>query len=202
MIVATPLDLPRIEPDSWPVFWSMWQQHADWLQKVGQIHVKPETPIGSNNIWMGLDIIKNLKGRPFSWEAPFFDIKEVLPTMYRSIVSAVPDIIRARLVQSTINIKSHTDDNYDKWNLRALLHNTSSMPQWYFTKPQQPQGQRYYLNMPQETNWFAYNDKRSWHGTDYNPDHKKILLQIFSSSGTDSLVTHSAEKYKSFVIDF
>jgi hypothetical protein len=97
-------------------------------------------------------------------------------------------------------MSSHTDDGVDKWSIRAYFHYTDLCSQWYFTKPRDVNGTRQYLHLPSETNWFAYNDKHCWHGTDYNPDYPKILLQVFSLRNNLSLVNHSIEKYKDYTI--
>jgi hypothetical protein len=33
MIIATPLDIPKLEPDNWTTFWDIWNTHADLLIK-------------------------------------------------------------------------------------------------------------------------------------------------------------------------
>jgi hypothetical protein len=201
MIIATPLDIPKLEPDNWEVFWDIWNTHADKLYKVKQIHNKSESPVGANNIWIGLDIYKKIDGRT-AWEAPFYDIKNSLPNMYNSILAVDPSMFKARLIQSIIPVHSHTDDNFDKWNIRAFLHNPSKIPQWYFTQPDDSTGARSYLKMPDDTNWFTYNDKYAWHGTDYDPENKKILLQIYSFYSRQELISRSTIKYKDYVIEF
>jgi hypothetical protein len=115
----------------------------------------------------------------------------------------LPNAIVIRLVESQKNFLAHTDGNLDTWQMRAYLHFTSSKSQWYFTKPHDPDGDRTYMNLPQETNWFAYNDSNSWHGTDFDPDNKKILLQVFYNTIIPpSLITQSINKYKNYTIDF
>lgn len=202
MTVAIPLDLPKIEPDDWNVFWNIWKTHSGPLhKKIMQHHNKSPALVGSNNIWHGLDIIKTPNGFT-SWEAPHYDIKKDLPKMYDLIMSVDPTAFRVRLVQSTTNIVAHTDDDRNKWNIRAFLHYTSDTSQWYFTKPNDSTGQRTYLKMPKDTNWFIYNDKHSWHGTDYDPNNKKILLQIYSFYSKTDLLEQGIKKYKDFVIKF
>lgn len=201
MIIATPLDLPKIEPDDWDTFWKIWKTYSGPLHKVKQNHNKSPALVGSNNIWNGLDIIKMSTGFTF-WEAPYYDIKKDLPKMYDLIMSIDPTAFRVRLVQSTTNIVAHTDDDRDKWNIRALLHYTSDTSQWYFTEPNVPNGKRTYLKIPENTNWFVYNDKHAWHGTDYDPNNKKILLQIYSFYSKTDLVEQGIKKYKDFVIEF
>jgi hypothetical protein len=187
MIVYTPIDLPKIEPDNWDVFWDVWNTHRNYLVKTKMNTSISLTPVGISDMWLGLDIFKKTTGYA-SWQAPFFDIKQSLPNMYNSLVTLFPNATIIRLVQSQKNVEAHTDDNRNVWHIRAYLHYTSSKSQWYFTKPHDAGGNRTYIDLPEETNWFAYNDLNAWHGTDFDPDNKKILLQVFGSYISPSLI--------------
>jgi hypothetical protein len=202
MIVYTPIDLPKIEPDNWEVFWDIWNTHRDYLVKTKMSTSLSLTPVGINDFWLGLDIVKKISISPTAWQAPFFDIKTVLPNMYNSLMAAVPNAVAIRLIQSQKNIFAHTDDNRNAWYMRAYLHYTSSQSQWYLTKPHDAGGNRTYIDLPEETNWFAYNDLNCWHGTDFDPHNKKILLQVFCNTVPSSLITRSINKYKNYTIDF
>lgn len=203
MIVYTPIDLPKLEPDNWDVFWDIWNNNRDYLLKTKVNTTLSLTPVGINDIWLGLDIIKHpFNVRIPAWQAPFFDIKHLLPNMHQTLVTLFPNASVIRLVQSQKNVGSHTDDNANVWHLRAYLHYTSSKSQWYLTKPHDLAGDRRYIDLPNSTNWFAYNDLHSWHGTDFDSDNKKILLQIFGNSVSPKLLTVSIDKYKNYTIDF
>ena len=203
MIIFTPADLPKIEPDNWDIFRDIWDKNADWLVKEKQSHTMSMSPIGQSNIWVGLDIYKKYHGQTL-WNAPYYDIRERLPIMFNAIESICPFIYRARVLQSKTNIIAHTDDNTDRWNIRALLYPPDAKSQWYFTRPNDPMGERTYINMPDDTNWFVYNDKHAWHGTDYNPENKKILLQLFlfNSLTINELMEKSKTKYSEYIIEF
>jgi hypothetical protein len=200
MIVYTPIDLPKIEPDNWDVFWDVLNTHRDYLVKTKMNTSISLTPVGISDMWLGLDIFKKTTGYA-SWQAPFFDIKQSLPNMYNSLVTLFPNATIIRLVQSQKNVEAHTDDNRNVWHIRAYLHYTSSKSQWYFTKPHDAGGNRTYIDLPEETNWFAYNDLNAWHGTDFDPDNKKILLQVFGSYISPSLIEPSINKYKNYTIN-
>jgi len=202
MIVYTPIDLPKIEPDNWDVFWDIWNIHKDYLVKTKMNTSISLAPGGTRDIWLGLDIFKKHNNFSFcAYDAPFVDIKELLPNMYNTMVSMLPNIITIRLVQSQKSINAHTDNNRNNWELRAYLHYTSSQSQWYFTKPYDALGERTYINLPIETNWFAYNDYNCWHGTDFDSENKKILVQVFCSKVPTDLITQSIDKYKNYTID-
>lgn len=202
MIIFTPVDLPKIEPDDWPTFWSLWNQHSRYLEKVRMNHGHSQTPPGVYHYWKGLDIYNNNRSSMI-WAAPCVDWSKQLPQLYQFIES-INDfgIYAVRLIQSQVNILPHSDHMEDRWCIRAFLHSTSPQSLWYFTRPGQQQGLRTYIRMPEQTNWFMYNDLYSWHGSDYVIQHPKILLQIFSTQHPQELLQRSIHKYRDFSIDF
>ena len=198
MIIHTPLDLPKIEPDSMTKFNEIWDKYADNLTKVKVNHMGSQSSIGSTDIWIGLDII--LKNGLTSHQAPFYNIKDDLPNFYNSLLNLpIPYIQRVRIVQSLKDIPSHSDNNLDKWELRAMLHYPSDKKQWYYTKPNQKE--KHYMSLPNDTMWFAYNDRYSWHGSDYDPQHKKLLLQVYFVGSIMPIIDKSILKYKNWCID-
>lgn len=201
MIVYTPLDLPRLEPDNWDTFWNIWNTHSDFAIKKSMNLTTSKTPVGSNEVWRGLDIFKKPTGRT-SWECPYFDISSDLPVMHKSIDQLnIKTLYRVRLLQSLIDIDAHTDDNTDQWKIRGLLHYTDTKSQWYFTRPEGKE--RTYASLPSNVQWFGYNDKHAWHGTDYNPEHTKILIQLYFRESIDETVLQSnIETYKDYIIEY
>ena len=201
MIVYTPLDLPKLEPDNWEVFWNIWNTYSDFAVKKSMNLTYSKSPVGSNNTWKGLDIFKNFSINP-SWECPYYDISKDLPLMYKSISHLnIKTLYRVRLLQSTVNIHSHSDNDRDQWQIRGYLHYTDTKSQWYFTKPSEKE--RTYARLPSEVQWFGYNDKHAWHGTDFNSDHKKILIQLYFLELIDKTILRSnIETYKDYIIEY
>jgi len=201
MIVYTPLNLPKLEPDNWDTFWNIWNSHSDFAVKTAINGTHSRTSLGSNSIWRGLDIFKKLTGLT-SWECPYFDISVDLPLMYASIGQLnIKTLYRVRLLQSLINISSHADDNSNQWKIRGFLHYTDIKSQWYFTRP--GGSKKTYATLPSNIQWFAYNDGLSWHGTDFNPDHKKILIQLYFHGSIDETILQSNIKtYKDYIIEY
>jgi len=195
-IVATPLDLPIIEPDSWDVFWAIWTANKQSLTKVKSNVKNSDSLIGTSSVWQGIDIY-SAGNIDTSWHAPLIDIKDSLPKLYKTCASLpIKNVYRIRLIESQEDVPAHTDDNLDKWSIRAYLHYTDPRPQWYFTSPDDANGRRNYFDLPKETNWFAYNDKHAWHGTEYCSQHPKILLQVYAIDNPRFLVYNSMAKYK------
>lgn len=196
MIVYTPLDLPKIEPDDWNVFWTIWNKNAKQMFKQldGGLTHRPQPNF---SLWSGMDIyIKTEKKH--AWPAPYYDIRNELPKLYNLINTLPLNIERARLVESKAYFPPHTDDNADIWSVRAHFFNQRSYEQWFFTLP--GGGEKNYITSPKETNWFAYNDKNCWHGTDYDVNKPKILLQLYTKDMPSELIVNSISKYNEYTI--
>jgi hypothetical protein len=81
------------------------------------------------------------------------------------------------------------------------LHYTDTKSQWYFTRP--GGSEKTYATLPSGMQWFGYNDKHAWHGTDYNPEHKKILIQLYFRGSIDQTILQSnIETYKNYIIEY
>jgi hypothetical protein len=199
-IVATPLDLPIIKPDNWNIFWDIWHANKQPLVKIKSNVADTDSLIGTNDIWQGIDIFTS-SDIATVWQAPFVDIKNTLPTLYNTC-AALPfkNVYRVRLIESQKSVAAHTDDRIHKWSIRAYFYYTDTKPQWYFTKPDDSMGNRHYFGLPDDTNWFAYNDKNCFHGTDYDPLHPKILLQVYAVDSPTILVYNSMSKYKELTL--
>lgn len=205
MIIFTPIDLPKIEPDNWDKFWEVWNNNAAMLTKKRHNVDTSEASVGSSEVWRGLDIYKLIQGIT-AWDAPYYDISTEFPNMFDTIIKMQETglkIYQVRLITSMINVGAHTDDNLDRWAYRSYFHYTSTKSQWYFTKPGDKDGGRHYINLPKDANWFAYNDKYSWHGTDYDPEHPKILAQLYLAGQTvaTQIALDNIEKYKEYTIE-
>jgi len=199
MIVATPLDLAPLKPDSWDAFWAIWNTHSANLVKTSNNSTN-NVEVGESALWRGLDIYAAGNVETL-WAAPLVNIKSTLPILYYKCATLpIKNVFRVRLLASMCNFRSHTDENLDAWSIRAYFHYTDPEDQWYVTKPNDEDGLRHYLHVPLDTNWFAYNDKFCWHGTDYNPEHPKILLQVYAAGSNELLINKSINKYKEYTI--
>jgi hypothetical protein len=207
MIIFTPIDLPKLEPDNWDKFWEVWNNNAAMLTKTRHNVDTSEASIGSSDVWKGLDIYKFPTAKGVTvWDAPLYDISVEFPNMFSTIMKMQETglrIYQVRLITSLVDVKAHTDDNLDRWAYRSYFHYTSPKSQWYFTKPGEQDGNRHYINLPKDTNWFAYNDTHCWHGTDYDPEHPKILVQLLVADQTvaTNIALENIEKYREHIIE-
>lgn len=205
MIIFTPVDLPKLQPDSWEVFWNIWDAHADHLSKRRMNVNSSVASVGSSNIWKGIDVYRKVPGIT-AWDAPYYDIKNELPNMYKTIEELQNTglcIYQVRLISSLLDVSAHTDDNLDRWSYRSYFHYTAPKSQWYFTKPGDKDGDRKYIKLPDNNQWFAYNDMNCWHGTDYDSEHPKILAQLYvADQRVATAIAHTnIEKYKDYTIE-
>jgi len=200
MIVATPLDLAPLQPDSWSVLWAIWNKYSGDLVKTSTNLTDSDASIGNRSIWRGLDIYRASLART-AWTAPYYDISRELPQLLRDIKNnEMFDILhRVRIIQSNMDIPAHSDDRRASWYLRCMLHNTDVNSQWYFTA--NDSDERKYLHMPKDTNWFAYNDAACKHGSDYRPEHTKLLVQFYGEYKHEpQVIARSINKYKEYTI--
>jgi hypothetical protein len=152
-------------------------------------------------MWRGLDLYRVPTASP-AWTAPLYTPVDELPNMMGSLFKlGLKNITLIRLVSSLTDFGSHTDDNLDRWVIRGYFYYTSKSSQWYFTKPMDSSGPRTYAQLPNDTMWFAYNDKNCWHGTTFDNSARKILIQITCADVID-LVDNSKEKYKDYTINY
>lgn len=201
MIIATPLDIPTITPDDWDVFWKIWHRESRNLVKVRKNSDSSEAVIGQTGLWKGLDIYKKYD-IVTAWDSPYYDIRTELPKLYQSIIDLPFNFVyRIRILNSQCDFEPHSDDNVDKWSVRAFLKHDSPDPQWYFTKPNKEATDQQFLKLPGDTNWFAYNDKHAWHGTIFKEQYPKLLIQVFFAGDIMPVINRSILKYKSHVIE-
>jgi hypothetical protein len=204
MIIATPLDIPRIEPDDWDLFWNIWNTHSGPLTKQFLNNGSEVNPKSAPKIWRGLDLY-DAWPEGTAWHAPLFEADKLFPKMFKTIFDLnLNSLYRVRVISSLMPVPAHSDDSADRWSIRAFLHHPSAEQQWYFTKPNDRTGPKKYLRMSEDTNWFAYHDNLTWHGTEYDPQHPKILLQLYSKPilTSDDLIQRSFSKYSDYLVEY
>ena len=200
----TPIKLPKIEPDNWDIFWKIWNEEADFVHKTTHPHDKSRLAVGNRTCWKGMEVydpdaIKVTR----SIELASIDIRDRLPKMYESMQSLKTFFKSLSLIflESKYPIGAHTDKNTDNWVLRSFFYYPSPTQQWYFTKPNDVNGERTYITMPNDTTWFAFNDAKAWHGTDYDPKYPKIIIKAYGSLH-EHIIQDSLQHYKDYTLSF
>lgn len=189
MLISTPVALPKVEVSDWPKFWSIWNIHGRELTKV---RASPNAMSGKH---FGFDILRTPGFFP-TYAAPLCNLDVYMPELYRSIINVLPLSTRCvRLVESRGDFPAHYDNFVAAWSLRCMLYCADPKPQWYYT-PLDSTSQTF-LRLPEQTNWWAYRDGAVKHGTMYNPEYPKILIQVFGDfSVTKKLVDGSAPLFE------
>lgn len=176
MIVSTPVDLPRLEPDDWNRWWDLWRECARPMTKEGK---SPNAVYGQ---WTGFDVM--VTDRYYTvYKAPVIDLETLYPSLYNQLDQALfgYNVAGVRFCQSQAPFAAHKDNFLSSWSLRCLMHYQDES-QWYYERLDRTDRRR--LRLPKETNWWAYLDGKCLHGTEFNPDAKKILVQVYATQKT------------------
>lgn len=176
MIVSTPVDLPRLEPDDWAKWWDLWDTYAQPMVKKGI------SPNPSSGQWIGFDALTTPLFNPV-YTAPVLDLEMLYPSFYRQLRDTLPyDIGGVRFCQSQGAFSAHRDNFVPSWQLRCMMHCEDPSKQWYYER--RDRTDRRPLVLAPETNWWAYLDGACLHGTEFHPDAKKILVQVYAQQKT------------------
>lgn len=187
VIASLPIDYPKLLPDDWDKWWSIWNSFSKPLEKTGN------TPNSRPGLHVGFDVHRSNVFSP-NYSAPYLDLSKLYPSLFEQIMSLPINIYGARFVKSNGNFPPHIDNFVPSWSLRNMFYCNDPEPQWYYTDRNDNNIQ--YLKLPDETNWWAYRDGIIKHGTTYREEYPKIILQIFSHrQSTEKFVLKSVGKF-------
>lgn len=197
-----PLDIPRIEPDNWDLFWQLWNEKSGVIGRAAK---------QEDQMWKGLTIWTrpNVDTTKFNYAAENYDDWTIhFPQMFQQIKNCVPWIELEKVVLwSNVNaIQPHFDPDYVifPWpdSLRIMLWDTNETPTFYMNKwPKRtaefnpppvtvrsggtgyglgsisiPYDQRMYVDLPKDTNTFLFNNGAFLHGADLAKP--KIIMAV------------------------
>mgnify|MGYP003578359606 CR=1 FL=1 len=180
MIISTPLSLNKLVPDDWEKWWNIWHTHSRPLVK------SRASPNSSSGLHHGFDVYKCSDSFRAVYSAPYIDLSTLYPSLFEQVMALPINVYAIRFVMSLGNFPAHIDNKIPNWQIRNLFWCEDPEPQWYYTKLDEDK--REFLQLPPETNWWAYLDGAVKHGTVYRDNYKKILIQVFSD-------TSSTKKY-------
>ena len=190
------LDAPRLQPSSWDLFWSKWNEHA------GASYIAKDDPVGNKDsnyaatgkrteFFKGLNIYAKDPAALSEghWVLPYLDYREIFPNLLDDIHAACPwvsEVMFARLWQSTMSIPMHRDHTLEDVALRAMLYDENAKPTFKVFKPGAGVN---YVDLPKDgSNWFVYNNKQCLHGSDKEEGVNKIILLVVHRCADKSLM--------------
>lgn len=189
MIIYTPLDIPKIEPNNWDEWWDVWNNHAG-----ATVRTKPTHNTVSGIPWKGLDIYKTFDVHSYNAPmAPQTPVVLDLVEQVKKYCTIKPILIR--VIENLIPIEPHTDTlRENNYQFRSVLWNTYKSPIWKFTYKNEVKD----MILPSDTNSFYYLDHPVTHSCIYDPSYSKGLLLVFGPPvvNVNEIVNRSVEKYK------
>lgn len=205
-LVWTVLDSPGIYPKDWDFFWGAWNKHA------GASYIDKNDPAGNQDsgyaatgkrteFFKGLNIYASHPSalEDGHWKMPFLDYREIFPNVLDDLHAAFPwaRFEMCRLWMSNMPIPWHRDYTREPGAFRAMLYNENKRPTF---KVFHPRAGTCYIDLPEETNTFMYNNQTCLHGSDREDGVNKIILltvhRTVDKKGLQEHLERSAEKYK------
>ena len=204
-LIWTALDAPKLVPANWDLFWEQWNKHA------GASYIKGPDPAGNKDskyaktgvrtaFFEGLNIYAKHSDmlKDNHWEVPFLDYKEIFPNVLDDLHAAFPwaEIHFCRLWMSNMPIRFHRDHTIEDVAIRAMIYDENSRGTFKVFKASAGVN---YVELPEDSNMFAYNNAKCFHGSDRTDGvNKIILLIIHKTKSKEQMIEHfksSAEKY-------
>ena len=194
MIIYTPLDIPKIEPNNWEEWWEVWNKHAMPMTKTRKNHNHSviKTP------WRGFDLyrIHDSLRHLHAYEAPLVPEYPVILNLIEQVKEhCILEPALIKVIENVIPVDPHYDLTYtDKYEFRTILWNTYKTPIWNFTYKNEIRD----MIIPEDTNSFYYLDNPVKHSSIYNPSFSKGLLLVYGKpiNNINEIVNRSVEKYK------
>ena len=181
MILFTPLDIPKIQPNNWDEWWEFWNKEI----------APPTNSASVAPLWKIVDLysIKNTQTSTHEYSV----VNDLIEQVHKHCIFE-PTLIR--VMENLQTIKPHSDNIGSTKEFRSVLWNTYTDPLWTFTYNKQSKK----LILPELTNSFYFLDYPMTHDAVYQPGQTKGLLIVYGrlKKNTEQVLTASAEKYKQF----
>jgi hypothetical protein len=177
--------------------------------------------------WEGLSILGDMgmvgEGKKQMFYQPVINARELLHDYFEKVLEFGPfdALAHVWLWQSTQPIVPHRemDDSYphnEPRILRSLIYDENPRQTFFiYRHPEQgivppsmmademDPSRRHYIEIPESTSYFSWNNHRCMHGSDHLPGHKKILMAItgrFNPERHRRLMARSWGKYRENIV--
>ena len=190
MIIMTPLDIPKIEPNNWDEWWSVWNTYSG-------IAVKERANLNNaEGLWKGMDLETHSPYKfPTVYSVPKAPATPVTDDIVNQIKNHIPiDPIVVRVIENLDVVPAHSDNGAPVNEIRCMLWNTYQDPVWEFTYL----GEKRKLILPESTNTFFYKDHPMKHGSIFKKEYTKGVMVVYGilKPALRDLVIDSANKFK------
>lgn len=193
MIIYTPLDIPKIEPNNWDEWWEVWATAEEVFK-----HRNTHNNFNKDALWKGLDLYRrtdNFK-KYHAYQAPLAPNVPVVQDLVEQIHEhCIFSPLLIRVIENIVPVLPHSDYPFTgKYEFRAMMWDTYKTPTWTFNY----NGEDRKLVLPNDTNSFWYLDNPVTHASIYDPKYSKGLLQVYGTpkSNASELLDRSINKYK------
>lgn len=195
MILYTPLDIPRIEPNDWEEWWKVWETR-DYLSKVVDNHNYDSS---AHLNWRGLDLYYKPNAKAI-YRAKQATKSPVVDNLVQQVFDCFQvDIDVIRVIENEKKIDFHSDNTIPSPQIRSVLWSTYSNPLWNLEYKNQYKS----IGLPKESNSFYFLDHPMKHEAEYEDGKSKGLLVVYSTKfygkTTLDLVKRSSERFKEYM---
>jgi hypothetical protein len=194
LVLYTPLDIPRIEPNNWDEWWGIWNTYSGLATK----KIKTHNPYES--VWRALEIYRYTESSPMIdnivYDAPRCPPAPVIQDLVKQVHDFYPGIVLyIRVVENQSIVKFHSDNTIPKHQFRTLMWSTNNRLNWLLKNKEK---KVFCPVLPGDSNTFYYYDYHTQHHALYSPKVSKGILQVFISVDPqiDDLIERSCKKYE------
>jgi hypothetical protein len=186
--VSKVLDIPKLAPINWNLWWDIWNSNAKPLVRYRENHNRPGK-------WIGFDCYRADRYDPTTdgyYHSEFVDCSSVLPNLIDNIKPFFHSLFLIRILQSTGTFFPHNDFKDDEHvAVRTLLYDENPSNTFYYII----NDKKVYQQLPAESNTWIYKDYLVQHGSDFDDRYKKILITYYGSINLEKI----NEIYKSTI---
>ena len=196
--VSVPLIFPKVVPNNWEIWNSVWEQNKKFVTKSSQ------TKNSKQVYWVGFDIYVKQgidAADIMSYTCNNINCPELFPSLFDNLDKLPIEVHVVRVVQSFSKVYAHHDyvarTEYN--SIRSIIHDTNPTQTWWY---EDSNTNKHYLKLPEDTNTWWYDDLKVKHATDFYLGYQKqlIIYQGLIKDSLESVLTDSIQKYSDYVI--